>query len=423
MVPFKAIKNIFKRLGVVTIGKLFAFVTIPIISKALGPQNYGVYSLVVAISSYAFLPANWGFLAKGIRDVAKGGEEIYSTTMELLHAKYILWFLGGLVTLILSYLFYKDLQYLLFIFLAINTNLGVALSLDFYFYGKKNTSVPSIAYLVGQVFFLALVYFFINDSSDLVTLLAINVIVYLVEAFIIITYFRKEYVQFSFVSIMKFNLADMKKSINLLAKNFHIGFGSKINFIQTTYPILIIPVFLSTYDLGVFSAAFKVFAISNLLLQTINVVFSPWIVESKHKSRQKQYSLFLKMSVLYLTMGIIASLALYFSAPFITHKLFGAEFDQVEDLLKNFSLYLMPFWFLFMMLNMYMNNLELDKSFFKGAIYQLIIILILVPIFLYYQGIGGIVYALSIPVWMVSLYYLYLLRDIFLNKTNDAISI
>ncbi|MEX0596630.1 MAG: hypothetical protein WD512_09025, partial [Candidatus Paceibacterota bacterium] len=66
----KILYNLINKLGFVTVGKLLAFFTVPIISQALGPERYGLYSYVVAIAGYAFLPANWGFLAKGVRDVA-----------------------------------------------------------------------------------------------------------------------------------------------------------------------------------------------------------------------------------------------------------------------------------------------------------------------------------------------------------------
>ena len=67
--------NLSNRVIIVSIGKIFAFITVPFITRILGPEKYGTYNYIIAIASYGALLADWGFLAKGVRDVAKCGHD------------------------------------------------------------------------------------------------------------------------------------------------------------------------------------------------------------------------------------------------------------------------------------------------------------------------------------------------------------
>ena len=102
----KLIFNIANKLGFITLGKIIGFLTIPIISRALGPENYGVYNYAITIAGYAFLPANWGFLAKGIRDVAADKKNSSPIVNYILSSRINLWIYGSIICILISYSFF-----------------------------------------------------------------------------------------------------------------------------------------------------------------------------------------------------------------------------------------------------------------------------------------------------------------------------
>ena len=374
-----------------------AFVSVPIISKALGPEQYGVYNYVIAIAGYAFLPANWGFMAKGIRDVAKTSKNKWQIVEQIISARLTLWWIGGIFTILLCYLLFKSENLSLYIFLAILTNIGLASSIDFYFYGKKDTFTPSLSNLIGQIIFLLLVWLFIKTEKDLFILLIINIFYRLVESMIMLIIYRKK----NKLNITLFS----KKAIPLLKENFLLGMGAKASFFQTSFPLILIPVFLNTYDLGVYSATFKLFLVISLLIQSINLVFSPWIVESKKELSSKRNKLFGHLLFGYALIGIFSALFLYLLGPHLMNMLFGEKYIDSQNLIVVFAMVLAPILPIHLLLTNYMNNYEKDKQFFKGSIVQGIITVISLPLFLYFLGLNGAIYSLGLSLFVVVIYY------------------
>ena len=154
--------------------------------------------------------------------------------------------------------------------------------------------------------------------------------------------------------------------------------------------------FLSTTDLGIYSATFKIFLVSTLLLQSMNLVFSPWIVESKlNKNIKARMALFKKLLGGYFLFGVLGGLFLFLIGPFAIKFLFGIEFSLSQQLIKTFSLFLIPVWPVYSILVSYMNNFEKDKTFFFGALIQIVSIAIVLPIMIFYKQLDGVVYGIT----------------------------
>jgi PST family polysaccharide transporter len=405
----KIVFNIFNRIGFLTAGKLIGFITLPLITRALGPENYGIYNYVMTIASYAFLLANWGFLAKGIRDIAKKPKNSEKVVEFITSGRIILWFIGGIVGLIICLLLFGFTEMVFLIFIAIMANFGLALTIDYNFYALKNTFLPSLSLFISQILFLILVFLFIDDQEDLKFVLLFNLIYRLFEALFLI-YFYKLNKTFK----LTFSL---KKTYNLISENFSLGLGSKASFFQSSFPILIIPFFLSQYHLGVFTAAFKFFLILSLVLQTINLVISPWIVEAREKNIKSQRSLFIKLFYGYLLIGLISTVIIYLTGEFFIILLFGNEFLQSVTILKYFAICLLPIWPSYMILASYMNNLEKDRAYLYGSLITLVIIVTMVPVGLMFFGLKGVVFAMSFSTFVVSVYFFIIVKKTII--TND----
>lgn len=393
----KLLFNISNRLFFVTLTKLIGFITVPIISRTLGPENYGIYNYVLAIGAYSLLPSNWGFLAKGIRDIAKNPDQSEEIVNKMTSARLVLWLLGSIVTFFIYLIFFPFNDTIILILLAIISNIGLSISIDYFFYGKKNTFIPSLSHLLGQVFFLAFVFLFVKDESDILILLYINLGAYLIESIILFAvYLRKA--KFHFI-------ISIKDSFLLLKDNFLLGLGAKASFFQNTVPILLIPLFLTDYKLGIFSAAFKFFMLATILFQTINLVFSPWIVECRQSSKDKQRTLFKRLIFGYFIIGLFAMILMYLSGSYLINLIFGSKFSDSQELIKLFSFLLIPIWPIYSILSSYMNNYELDKGYMWGSVITSVAILISVPLGIIFFDLNGVVFALFFSTLSVCIYY------------------
>src|SRR5690606_13253845 len=154
-----------------------------------------------------------------------------------------------------------------------------------------------------------------------------------------------------------------------------------------------------------YSATFKLFLIVSLLVQSINLVFSPWIVESKNKSFFKRKQLFFNLLGGYMLIGVFAGIFLFLFGPYIMKLLFGERFAETQNLIIIFSFVLTPILPIHLLLSSYMNNFEKDKQFFLGSLLQSILTLISLPVFLFLFGLYGAIYGLGLSVFVVTAYY------------------
>jgi PST family polysaccharide transporter len=394
------ILNLTNKLGFVTLGKLLTFITVPIITRALSVENYGLYNYVVTIASYAFLLGNWGFLAKGIREISITDNKFDKENIvnDIVSARIVLWLIGSLITFIVILISSKlKLDLLFYVGLAILSNLGLALAVDFYFYGKKDTFIPSLSHFTAQVFFLIMIFFLIKDNNDLSKLLFVSFFMYMIEASILFFYYLKE-------NQLNIKL-NVSKAFILLKQNFYLGLGAKVNFFQNSIPIIIIPLFLSQFSLGIFSASFKIVSIISLVLQSSGLVFSPWIAKSKIKSIPEKKALFYKLFFGYIIVAILSSTFVFFAGKHISKLLLGNDFVDTIEIIELFALLYLPIFPVYTLLTLFINNYSKDKQYFTGSLIQLITVALLLPIFLYFWDLKGVVITLSISTFIVCLYY------------------
>ena len=408
------VTNLISRLGFLTAGKFMSLFTIPVISRALGPVNYGLYHYAITIASYAFLLANWGFLAKGIREIAKQKQSNKSgyIVQYITSGRVVLWAVGVVVGLFICVLIFGFSQLVFYIFLAMIANLGVALTIDYYFYALKNVFIPSLCHFLSQLLFLLLIILFIKNEDDLKLILVFNIVYRILEAFFLFYYFLKDnYFSFQF---------SIKNSYSLIRDNFSLGLGSKIDFFQNSFPILIIPFFFSQFDLGVFTAAFKFFLLITMFLQTLNLVYSPFIVEARGKNLKFQKSFFWKLMLGYIILGLSSTFMIWYASDQLVDLLFGNKFTQSKELIKKLAIFLMPIWPVYTILISYMNNLEKDKEFLKGGILTVVCIAIFIPIGIINAGLNGIIYGLSLSTILACFYYLKIILLGFNSKADSG---
>lgn len=402
----KTLHNLTGKLGLVTLGKLLTFVTVPIISKALGAENYGIYTYIITIASYSFLLANWGFLAKGIREIANPKFENYEVIQSITSSRFVLWLIGGCSVGLGFYLFSSDAQLIGYIVLAILANLGMSITIDYHFYGIKDALTPSLVHFGGQLLFLILIVFFVENKSDIVILLGISILYKLLEALVLFYIYQKKNDH-----TLKFKFS-LTQTFEVFKNNFYLGLGSKASFFQSSFPILIIPYFLTQSDLGVYSAAYKLFLTTSLLIQSMNLVFSPWIVESK-ANQKKSRLLFIRLSMVYLLLGMLISVFFLVFGDLLIDWLFGDEFESSKIIIQYFAYFLIPIWPIFMLLSSFMNNYVKDQSFFKINIIQVLVIIILTPLLLKYFGLLGVVLSSTVStLLLICLYFMSLKKDL-----------
>ena len=244
---------------------IMPIVTIPIVSRALGPDGIGVYQYVFSIVGYFVLVAGLGLQNYGVREIA-----IVRDNKEKLSKKFWeLFFLNTIISLIIIFLYiffvsFFDNKYLFYIqgFVV----LSCLFDISWFFGGLEEFKTITIRNFVVRIITVILIVLFINTKDDLVLyfiIMSSSTLLSQISLWIPL----KKYVIWTPVSI-KNVMKHLKPSASF--------FLAKVAF-QFYYNVsLTLLGGLSTMvNVGLFSNGYNLIAISGSIINALNTVMIP----------------------------------------------------------------------------------------------------------------------------------------------------
>lgn len=145
---------------------LLPFITIPIVSKALGPSGIGVYNYINSIAQYFVLVAGLGIGVYGNRQIAINRDnkvklsetfwEIFTMSFSISIMSLLLYFIIVSFSEDRIYFYYQSL----IIFAAV-------FDISWFFMGMEDFKKSSLSSLAGQLVSFTLILLFVKDRSDL----------------------------------------------------------------------------------------------------------------------------------------------------------------------------------------------------------------------------------------------------------------
>lgn len=408
----KFLINSFFRTSFLVISKLLALITIPLIARILGPEKFGQYNLIFAILNYALLFVNFGFVAYGTREVAKGKQKQIEITIfnSRLFYSIIVFILSNLIVIVLSF-FNLQINLLIF-FIAFLKLFSDAIKLDFYFYGQNNFLFPSLTSIIGQLFFFLFIIYIFPSNPTVLILITIYVLYNFIDSLLLLIRYKLT----KKMSLINFN---PKLAVQLFIKNFPLGFGSKTLSLILNLPIIFVAFYYTEKQLGTFTAPFKLYVVFSTFTQTVLFPAIPYLVR---KFDNKEYSPTKLIRSLYLifAFGVVLGCFLYFIHELKILNIFGDQYLQSVQIFKYITLFLFPLLPLNYYLILLINSYGADKQFMNIAIIQLLIFILLSFIFgsssltnmvliLFCTQLIGIIYFV---------YYLFFTKRVEFNETT-----
>ncbi|MBN3035451.1 MAG: oligosaccharide flippase family protein [Bacteroidales bacterium] len=384
------LKNLSYRISGNIISKILALISLPIITRALGPENYGNFSLVTVIINYTAVLITFGIVPFGIREVASG-KNPFGVIRQLLSARIIFAAVSILVSALTTWLIYKDDgEFYLVILVSYIAVVAQAFNIDYYFYGSRNMLVPTIAQLSGQVIYVMGAILFIRKPEHLGLLVFFYSLYMLADALV---------GQISFLALHK-RLPEIRLSVQnaifTLKTTFRLGIASKLELLMTSFPIIIISVMLGSYQLGLFSAAFRFFSILLILYQAIMLTMAPYIVKLKDAGINKKirYIQLLVAGVFFL--GAFMGLFFFGMGEWTVNILFGKSFGESTPILKLICLLMIPFWPVNMALGSVLLYFGYEKKYLYANFFAGGFILLFTPLLITFFSLKGSVIAIGI---------------------------
>ncbi len=300
-------------------GRGFSFLASIYLARVLGTEFFGIIAVAVSILGYATWGADIGLLNIGVRETAKDPSDRSFRAKEIFNLKV---FLGAIVlicsTLIVSYIPIGAIQRQV-ILGYLYSLVPYALLMEWFYSGQQEFGKIALSRILNGAIYLGLIYLLVDSSGD-VTMVPILYTIGVTTAVVTLG-------TFSLID-KPFSLPSRGYSIyvELFKKSSAVGFGGFFANIVQLLPPILIGIFLSLSEAGVYGAAFRIIIIAmmldrifvNLLLPNLSSLWA-----SNKSIAIQRVNMVLRLIVVG---GCVLAFLTAVNAPQIILLLYGTEF-------------------------------------------------------------------------------------------------
>ena len=359
---------------------IIPLITIPYITRILGAEQYGVFSLALNFTSYLQVAVEYGFALSATRQVAflKNDKDLSKLFVSVISARFILYFISLIATGCYVLLTNRSQEFYLCLVVLSVSLIGYCFQENWLFQGKQEMRFISISSIIARSITTIAIFCFVKTKKDILLYCILYslspVVTNMLGTIIAIIRYRITFVHLGIKDIF-FTLKD----------GMYIFFTNLSAKVFGAIGVTILGVFGTEYQVGVYSALYKIPYILMLLWQPIAQVLYPIsskkIIDSYDDGRAfickvRNYCLFI--------FGFIAILVAAFCKP-LAQLLFGEEYSQYYYIILPLLI-----WMLLGILNNFIgiqtlvgsgHDKEYSKAFQIGVVCTVLINLVLIRLF------------------------------------------
>ena len=406
------VKNIFSLGTVQLVNYVFPLITVPYVSRIIGPESYGIINYATSFIAYFTLLIGYGFDLTATRKIARNPDDndyVSAVFSQVVNAR-ILLFLISVLLFLVCILLVAPLRNNIYVTLIIfASTISVVLVPQYIYQGKQHLSIFAFLNFLKGLIGTLLVFVLIKKRDDFVILPAINVTVGLLGSVFLLIY-----------ACRKFNLTyhwvKIKDSVKLLYEERVIFISAVVISLYTTTNTVVLGLFVSATEVGYFTVSLSLLnVISSVISSPFSSAFYPFIGTAFAQNRETGLDVIRKILPIISYLTLIAGFILYVFAPLIIQVFYGNQFHNAV-----LSFRIMAFTpFIISMSNIFgiqtMLNLNMDKTFFRATATASIIGLLLNIFMSKFYGYLGTAWNTIIIETFVTVYMYYLLRKMNIN--------
>ncbi|GKQ43154.1 hypothetical protein RD055328_10770 [Companilactobacillus sp. RD055328] len=379
---------------------LIPLVTIPYISRTVGPTGVGINTFTYSITQYFILLGTLGINLYGNREIAykRGDKKKVSKAFWEIEYLLILSVTVATIAFLIFVSFSKEYQ-LYYLAQGISV-LAVMFDISWFFMGMENFKVTVTRNILVKTISLVCIFTFVKTKNDLLIYILINSLSVIIGNITLWPYLRKQVMMVPFKELNP--LRHLSPSIALFIPQAAINVYALLN-----KPML--KIFGSVESAGFFDSSDKIIKLLIALLTALATVVMPRVANSFIKGDREQINRLLTKSFDYISfialplMFGIAAVSQEFSVLF-----FGKEFSAVGGILFVESLVIPIIAWASITGNQYLlptnHTREYTYSVVAGGIFNLILN---IPLIIYLGPIGAAISTIiaELVVTAIQLYY------------------
>ncbi len=329
-------KKLFQNIGFLTLSQianyLLPLVTIPYVTRIVGPENFGLIEFAQSTLLYLIVVVNYGFNRTATRKIAARPEDEEWVSLifsQVVVAKLIL-FISTIVLLFICIGFIPEFQKNALILIAgFPIVLGWAIYPSFLFEGLQRLGVNALAEVLIKTFAAVLILTLIREPEDYFMVPAINGFIQAVFGVITFMYAIKK------VKGVKFIRPEWNDVKDQIFKGRFVFFSSFFNTINSFSTILFGAFLLTPFQLGIYAAAYKlIFVINSFLFRPLHGALFPYLAGRMTEGLRVFSKVFTRSLVYLVLTAFVASLITYFFAPLLIHIVFGSGYENAIKILR-----------------------------------------------------------------------------------------
>ena len=313
---------------------VLSVLTFPYAARALGAEALGTYNFSYSIVSYAILIAGLGTMSYAIREGTRYREdtikmrqfvsEIFSISVISTAISYVC--LYGVLFFSPNLESYREIVLIISAEIVCST-IGVSWLSNIY----EDFFYITVRTLAFQVLYVVLLVVFVHQPTDILKFVIILTFTNCGANILNFLYLRKKYVKFEFT--FKCNWKKHLKPIMIIFST-KIAITLYVNSDKT-----IIGLLTNDYEVGLYSAAVKIYSlVKEVLVAMITVLIPRFVIILHNKNRDEANIFFSRVFVTLSVLLVPATIGLFLVSPEVIYVMCGLEFLSAGNTLRILSI-------------------------------------------------------------------------------------
>nr|CAA87698.1 wzx [Yersinia enterocolitica] len=325
-------RNIFSLLLLQGSNYIIPLLTLPYLTRVLGVEGFGVYSLTLSLAQYFVILIDFGFNLSASKKIAEHQDDpeyISKIFFETLISKSILCLVSIVIVVLLlatnsHAVIQRELIYTVLMLI------GTTLMPVWFFQGIEKLSIVTNLMIVAKLSMLPLFFIFVDNDADVKYRRNDSIINQPSGWIIAIIYiYRKKLVRVVDFSNLRVSYT-LKDSFPIFCATLSIS-------LYTMSTTIIIGIFSNVYEVSIFTAADRVKGAILGVFLVLGNAFYPRINSLLVNKKEEAYALIKKIFYWQGALCIIITIFVIAFSKLITRIMFGHEYSEVSTLLILFS--------------------------------------------------------------------------------------
>jgi PST family polysaccharide transporter len=330
------VKKLAKNIGFLTLSQganyILPLITIPYITRVVGPNNYGLIEFGTVAMLYFSAVVIYGFNTTATRKISSRPDDMkhVSNVFSTVVSTRIVLFIGTTVLFTAALFavpaFQQQTKMMLFAYPIV---LGWALYPDFLFQGVQKLQFVALSNFLIKALAAVLIFVLIKNPGDFYLVLAINAAAQIAVGIGLLVF------SFRLVPGLKFAFVKWAGMLRQLKESSYVFFSLFFTRIYVFGSILFLGLMLSDYELGIFAAGLKLVTVAQsfLFLPLFGALF-PYLSNLFANDFQGYQQQFKKILGLMLAISLLSVVVLVGVPELFINLVFGADYLDTVPFLQ-----------------------------------------------------------------------------------------